>query len=264
MNKKPINRLILFNFIPLDAFSETEFIEKIISWVTKREKRKVSYLNVHSIVKCFNNPSYFSAISSTDLLYPDGWGPAILGKMFGSHSLKRVNAADFIDRFFLILEQLEAKIYLLGCEQQTLVETVKKIQKKYKSITICGFHHGFFNKAQEKLIIKELRSKKPNLILIGMGTPKQEQWVHDNWQKLPSAVYWTVGGLFYYISGLKSRAPVWMRKLSLEWFYRLLQEPRRLGVRYTIGNLLFFYYLVRFIIIKKIFYKFVSVRQSKY
>lgn len=243
---KKTERLELFNTIPLDFISQKNFIEKVISWVLQKEKRKVFYLNAHNIVTCFNNSSFLSIIKSADLIYPDGWGPIFWARMSGKNYKERVNAADFIHKFLKILSLKKAKMYLLGGDKETLIQTIKTIHDKYEGITISGYHHGFFKKDEERIIVKEIKSTKPNLVLIGMGTPKQELWVYKNWAFLPQAVYWCVGGLFGYISEIKSRAPYWMRKFSLEWLYRLCQEPRRLGIRYTVENFLFIYYLLKF------------------
>lgn len=249
--KKSNLRLLFFGLIPLDLISEGQFIETIFRWKVGKQKRKIFYLNTHSVGIAFNNREYLEALRSSDLIYPDGWGPIFLAKLFGHSSNKRVNAADFVDKVLTILNRQRSKLFLLGCEEKTVARTVKVIKQKYRKIIISGFHHGFFTRVEEKKIISQIKSVRPDIVLIGMGVPKQELWVYNNWKLLPKSIYWTVGGLFYYISGLKSRAPLWMRKIGLEWLYRLLQEPRRLWRRYTIGNLHIFYQLISYLINKR-------------
>ncbi len=250
--KNHLVRVKILDQVPMDLLSEEQFIRKTISWVVNKEKRKVFYINAHSVLTAINNSNFLTAINLGNLVYPDGWGPVIVARMEGFKNIVRINAADFIDDLLQKLNDLKVKIYLLGSEKSVLEKTVQKIQKKYSKIIICGYHQGFFNKEKERLIIKEIKSTKPHIVLVGMGVPKQELWVNDNWDNLPNAVYWTVGGLFYYISGLRSRAPKWMRNYSFEWLYRLIQEPKRLWERYTFGNLLFIYYFFSWLIKKKI------------
>jgi len=243
-------RHLLFNLIPLDCLSENQVLKKVQRWIIRKEKKRIFYLNVHNTVISYKNPNYLTIINSGDLVYPDGWGPVIAMRLLGNKCFKRVNAADYIDKLLEILNLEKAKLYFLGSEKETLIQTIKTIHDKYKGITISGYHHGFFKKSEEKIIVSEIKSLEPNLVFIGMGTPKQEQWVNNNWDFLPQAVYWCVGGLFGYVSEVKSRAPYWMRELSLEWFYRLIQEPSRLGVRYTVENALFIFFLLKFLVKK--------------
>jgi len=238
MNKK-VPRLLLFDSVPLNLINQDLFIKTFSYWVKQKQKKSIFYLNAHGVVTSFDSSGYLRALKFADLIYPDGWGPAILARLFGHPWIERVNAADFIDKVLEILNSQRAKLYLLGCEKETVARTARVIKQKYKKINICGFHNGFFTKGEENRMLGEIRATKPNVLLIGMGIPKQELWVHNNWKRLPNGVYWTVGGLFYYISGLKSRAPLFMRRIGLEWLYRLFQEPRRLGKRYTVVNLKF-------------------------
>ncbi|OGK15907.1 hypothetical protein A2774_02650 [Candidatus Roizmanbacteria bacterium RIFCSPHIGHO2_01_FULL_39_12c] len=247
-----MEKIKLFNLIPINFVSKKFFINLVTSWLNKKSKKRIYYMNVHGIITFFKNKKTLRVLDKADIIYPDGWGPILAVKILHNTFTERVNAADFIDKFLTKLNLKRVRIYLLGGEKNIIQLATDRLRNKYKNIVLTGYHHGFFDKLEGKKIIREINIKKPQLVLIGMGSPEQELWVNDNWETLPNSVFWTVGGLFYYIAGIKSRAPIWMRKYSLEWLYRLLQEPGRLTVRYTWENLIFAY-LVLSNLLKKYF-----------
>ena len=159
---------------------------------------------------------------------------------------ERVNVGDFIDNLLEKLDNRGFRLFLLGCEKKTVMRTQVEIMKKYQRITICGHHHGFFRKKQESDVVDQIRKAFPDIVLVGMGVPIQEYFIANNWDLLPNAVYMGIGGVFYYIAGLKTRAPNWMRDYSLEWLFRLFQEPERLWKRYTVINLLFISFIIKY------------------
>lgn len=239
-----MTRELVFNKFPVDLISKKNFLDMISDWVSRPKKKKVFYTNVHTIYETSKNPKLLKSFVDADLVYPDGFGPLIaLNKI---RKRERINAADLVDQLYAKLNKLKVKIYLLGDFDEVLQKTNYLILKKYKKIKVVGYHSGYFNVLENNKIIKEIKSLKPHLVLIGMGTPKQEVWVNDNWNKLPKAVYWCVGGLFNYLAKSRKRAPVWMRENSMEWLYRFLQDPRRLYYRYTAENLFFLFLFLKF------------------
>ncbi len=240
-------RIMILDKFPLDLVSKTDFINALGKWILIGEKKKIFYSNVHTIVTAKKDKEFYEYLKKADIVYPDGWGPVLALRLSSKRKiakhLTRVNAADFIYVLLAKMNSSRAKIYLLGDAGKTLKKAVRNIGRKYRNIKIVGSHDGYFDAKENQLILKKIKEARPNLVLIGMGTPIQEMWVKNNWNKLPNSVYWCVGGLFNYISGTKKRAPKWMRENSLEWLYRLLQEPKRLWYRYTIMNIKFIYYL---------------------
>lgn len=241
-------RTYLFESVPFDTLTKKELLNTIVNWAGKRRKKLVLNMNAYGTVTFLRNLKYARVIKAADIIYPDGWGPVLASKFLKCSLKERVNVGDFINDLLKLSNKNKLSLYLLGCEEKTIKKTVETIQKQYPNITISGKHHGFFSKKEEQGIIKQIQTKRPQLVLVGMGLPQQELWIYKNWRILPGAVYMGVGGVFYYIAGIKSRAPNWMRNYSLEWLYRLIQEPKRLGKRYTIGNAIFLYIFVRTLI----------------
>jgi N-acetylglucosaminyldiphosphoundecaprenol N-acetyl-beta-D-mannosaminyltransferase len=117
------------------------------------------------------------------------------------------------------------------------------LEKQYQGLKIVGENNGYFEKntIEEKNIINSINESHADILLVGLGAPFQEKWIHSHRKELSSKILMGVGGLFDFYSGNIPRAPLWIRKMGLEWTYRLYQEPRRMFKRYVIGNPLFIY-----------------------
>ena len=128
---------------------------------------------------------------------------------------------------------------------------VKKAEEalKKKGLRIVGSRDGFFSKAEEKEIIREINALKPDILMVGMGMPKQEKWIHGHLHELDVHLCWGVGAAFDWFSGQRKRAPLWMINCGFEWLHRLYQQPKRLWKRYVFGNAVFIYRIVKWKVI---------------
>lgn len=231
---------ILFNSVPFTVISAKELLDQLLVWHKNKQKRLVQNMNAYGVTTFLKNNKYAEWIRKSDLVYADGWGPVLASKLTNGEALpERVNVGDFIEKYLSTIPKKYGKVYLIGCEQQTVEETASVLTKKFSNLKVVGSHHGFFDKAEEKKVISQIAKTKPDLVLVGMGIPHQELFLERNWSRLPAAIYMGVGGVFYYLTQKKSRAPIWMRNYSMEWMYRLFQEPMRLGKRYTLDLLEF-------------------------
>jgi N-acetylglucosaminyldiphosphoundecaprenol N-acetyl-beta-D-mannosaminyltransferase len=112
-----------------------------------------------------------------------------------------------------------------------------------KGLAIVGSRDGFFDEAEEDAV-REINKLKPNILMVGMGTPKQEKWIYNHLNELDVNLCWGVGAAFEWLSGYRKRAPRWMVECGFEWLYRLYQQPKRLWKRYLVGNLVFIYHVL--------------------
>ncbi len=113
------------------------------------------------------------------------------------------------------------------------------IEKHYPGVRVKGFRDGYFDASQETAVIRDIRDSGAAILLVAFGSPRQDLWIGQHLPDLGVRIAMGVGGLFDFYSGRIPRAPQWMRELSLEWFYRLYQEPRRMWRRYLVGNVVF-------------------------
>ncbi|HMS66228.1 MAG TPA: WecB/TagA/CpsF family glycosyltransferase [Ignavibacteria bacterium] len=163
----------------------------------------------------------------------------------GFGNLNDLNGTDLFPLFMKKLAGTDHKIYLLGGSKEALKGTIEHIEKKYTDIKIAGCHNGYFKIEDEERIVKDIDNSRADILMISMGFPLQEKFVFKNRNKFNVSLIWNLGGLFDIISGLKPRAPLFVRNLRLEWLHRFLKEPYRMlhrnttAAAWSIGNILF-------------------------
>jgi len=247
-------RIFLFEKIPIDVL-RLNLIPSAIVKLAERGSDKPSivfYLNAACANLALSDRNYLKLIKKADLIYADGWGVVLVAKLLGKNLPERTNAADFFEQFCRVVAKENLNLYLLGARKGVIQKTVANLRRKFPKIKIAGFHHGFFTQKQEKEIIDKINNLRPDFLLVGMGVPKQEEWIDKHKENLQVKVIWAVGGLFNLLSGELSRAPTLMRNFGFEWLYRLFQEPKRLGRRYIFGLPLFFFRVIKWRITKSL------------
>ena len=155
--------------------------------------------------------------------------------MLGYKVEENVNGPDM----FPLLAEKPYRIYLFGGAPGVAEKALENAGKLNGKAEFVGCADGFFQAESEAEILAELAGLKVDILLVALGVPKQEEWIHRNLDKLPGCVAIGVGGLLDFVSERIPRAPMWMRKLNIEWCFRLYCEPVRLFKRYIIGNPLF-------------------------
>ncbi|MDR1172437.1 MAG: WecB/TagA/CpsF family glycosyltransferase [Bacteroidales bacterium] len=231
-----------FYNIRIDLWGQDEALSCIRNVLLQDAHKTVFFLNAH----CFNlaqkNPAYFNALQSSDYLLNDGIGISLGGWLKGIKFPDNLNGTDFIP---LIINEgyiASKTFYFLGTKDYVLEKAKAKMEEKFPGIKIVGMHNGFFPATDSKDIVHEINRLKADIVIVGMGVPRQEIWIHENKNELPGVKLFIAGGaVLDFLSGTISRAPLWMRQLRIEWIYRLCLEPKRMWRRYIIGNVLFFY-----------------------
>ncbi|MFC1752411.1 WecB/TagA/CpsF family glycosyltransferase [Thermoproteota archaeon] len=185
---------------------------------------RVVTLNPEIIIQCETNRGLKRIVQEADLIIPDGIGLVFALKLLKNESLTRITGMDLL---LQILKKQTFSIFLVGSKLDTLNTAVSAIQKRYPNLNVKGFHHGYFNKDQEQDLLASIQKLKPDIILCGMGFPKQELFLFKLSKQIPRGIGIGVGGAFDVLSGNKQRAPKWIQKIGLEWFFRAIIEPKR-------------------------------------
>ena len=223
--------------MPLHNLSIQQAVETIGTWVKEGCCKQVSFLNAHCVNVAQHDPDYRSSLRKSDLVLADGVGVKLAFQHQGGELKDNVNGTDLFPLLCRHLEQAGgARIYLLG-GRPGIAEGVRQwINGRFKNLEVVGQSHGYFR--DERALLNEIRESDAQLVLVAMGVPLQETWISRNLAEL-NAVTLGVGGLFDFFSGAQKRAPLWVRKLQMEWAYRLWREPGRMWRRYLIGNIVF-------------------------
>lgn len=182
--------------------------------------------NPEIMMYALKNPSYYQLLQDADIVIPDGIGIVIGSKMLGTPIQERLAGYDLTLCLFDLAAKKGYKVYFLGAKPEVVEEAAKKMKDRYTSLDIVGYHHGYFHPDDES-IIADIKRTSPDIILVGLGYPKQEQWIDRYRKRLAKGLMIGVGGTFDGLAGVVPRAPKIWRKLNLEWFYRLIQQPTR-------------------------------------
>ena len=167
------------------------------------------------------------------------------GKVLGRPVRDNVNGTDLFPRLAAALQGRGKRIYLLGGRPGVAEGVARWLAKNYPGVELAGWRHGYFSAEEEAKVLEDVRRSGADLVLVALGAPRQELWIRRHLPKLGAKVAMGVGGLLDFLSGRIPRAPRWIRKLGLEWCYRLYREPGRLWRRYLVGNVVFLVRLAR-------------------
>ena len=227
--------------IPIALAQPQDLLRTITDWAQERSARRVMYVNAHVVNQSRSTPGLAEALRRADLVYCDGYGVRLAARALGRPVPHRMTGADWIWILAGLCERMGHPIYLLGSEPPLAREAAARLRSLYPDLKVAGAHHGFFDlhSPHNERVIEDILEHRPRIVLVGMGTPKQELWVDRYAGQLDGAVVWTVGALFDYVSGHVPRAPRWLADNGLEWIFRLAIEPQRMWRRYLLGNPVF-------------------------
>jgi N-acetylglucosaminyldiphosphoundecaprenol N-acetyl-beta-D-mannosaminyltransferase len=229
--------------IPIDLGRPEDLLGRITEWArrngdARRLPRRVMYANAHVLNQSAGNAELRTALESADLVYCDGYGVRLAAKAVGLPVPHRMTGADWVWGLASLCEVAGSSLYLLGSDPGVARRAAERLQRWYPDLRIAGTHHGYFDldSAHNERVIEDINARRPDIVLAGMGTPKQELWVQRHCDRVEADVLWTVGALLDYIAGRVPRAPRWLSDNGLEWIFRLAVEPQRMWRRYLLGN----------------------------
>lgn len=238
---------VLVNCTPIDVIDIKAGIEQVAQWGQAHESRVVNFCNVHSIVTASQSNEFAKALSEGDLNLADG--APIAKWITNKHKLKqlRISGPDFMGEYFIAAKGWKEKIYLYGNTEAVLSKLIVEINKSYPWIEIVGSYAPPYREGaqlESASWISEINESGANTLWVSLGCPKQELWQALHKRKI-RCVMLAVGAAFPLMAGHIPRAPKWMQEHSLEWLYRLYQEPSRLIGRYVSTNIRFGLFLLR-------------------
>ncbi len=215
--------------VDIDNITLIEAKNIINSYIQQYVKsRMVVTPNSEMLVRAWDNKQFSEILNKADLKIPDGAGLVLAARFLNKPLQERVAGIDLMKELLLLSVANSYSVYLLGGQPGVIEEAAGQIRLKYKGINICGYHHGYLNENSRESVINEINKLKPDILFVGMGVPLQEKFLAANLNKLNVKVAMTVGGSYDIFAGKTKRAPLWMQKAYLEWFYRLLKEPGRI------------------------------------
>lgn len=232
MEKTTPKRCKLKNIFTYSFLDKEEMLEYIID-----KKKILIAVNAEKILK---DNIRLTRIINDNIAYPDGYGAVLALKKKGVDSIKIPGVElwlEIIKKFYK-----NKSFYLIGSSEEVIIKTVKRLENEYAGINILGYRNGYLGVDDKAKLINDLIEKKPDIIFIAQGSPRQEFLMDELLKKYP-ALYMGLGGSFDIFSGEKKRAPSFFLHFNLEWLYRLLKEPTRISRQIILLKFIILVYL---------------------
>ena len=189
---------------------------------------KVFTPNSEILLTAVRDREFESVLNSGHLVVPDGIGVVIASRFYGTPLKERVAGFDLMMRLMDMADSRGGSVYLLGGREGVAEEAAIKLTESYGNLKIAGTRNGYFEEDSENNIVNEINNSKADILLAALGAPKQEKFIYKHSDKLKVKVAMGVGGSLDVLAGKVKRAPEFYQKAGLEWFYRLVKEPRRI------------------------------------
>lgn len=230
--------------VQIDPYSFDEVVERIVEHtVLGGSSEYVVTPNAQHIVTLQKDQYFREIYQKAFLVVPDGVSLLWAAKFLKTPLNGRVNGTDLFEKLSSVASEKKLKLFFLGGRPGAAQKAQETLQARHPNLKIVGTHcppYGFESKPAELALINaKIKAADPHILFVGLGAPKQEYWIYANYQELGVPISVGIGVSFEMVADMVTRAPVWMQKWGLEWFFRLLVEPRRLWQRYIIGNPLF-------------------------
>lgn len=228
--------------VGISAITMEDALSQIAKWIDNAEKRYVSVCTVHTVMECQENRLMREAVNGADMATPDGMPLVWLGKAKSDRPVSRVYGPDLMLALCELSAQKGYTHYFYGGAEGVPEKLGQALQMRYPGLKVAGAYSPPFRTLtalEDQQIVAQINQANPDIIWVGLGTPKQDLWMASHRDSLNAAVIIAVGAAFDFHTGRKKQAPLWMQRGGLEWVFRLLSEPRRLAGRYLIYNPLF-------------------------
>jgi len=201
---------------------------KIVEFICNGARKKCVYTpNSEIIMMAYRDSNFRELLNSADILTADGIGVVYASKILSNPISERAAGYDIACKVLEILAPMGKSVYLFGAKPGVAQQAGEEMQKRYPGIVISGTSDGYFDTEKEKQIISDINEKKPDLLFVCLGAPKQEKWLNEHKDELDFGVAMGIGGSLDVFAGTVKRAPEFYQKHGIEWLYRLLKQPSR-------------------------------------
>lgn len=215
--------------VEIAAVTMEEAVALCASMAESSRPHFIATANAEMLMMAKRDAGLKRILRECDLVLPDGAGILWAGEQLGTPFPERVTGADLSDRLLRLAREKEWPVYFLGGAPGVAREAADRYMEKHGKFLLAGVHDGYFDEEEEKKIIREIRDNGTRLLLVGMGVPKQENWLCRHRDELGPVLGMGIGGVFDIMAGRLTRAPLWMQRHRLEWAYRLFLQPSRIG-----------------------------------
>lgn len=249
-SKIPTCNILGVNIAAVNMEWVLEYLQKYVKDLKEANDLSGDYVcvsNVHTTIMSYEDGDYCAIQNGGLMAIPDGGPIATLGKKRGHIKMERVAGPDLMGEIYRISAENGYRHYFYGSTKETLEKLKGKLNKDYPGIQIAGMYSPPFRPVsddEDETVIKAINNTNPDFVWIGLGAPKQEKWMAMHQGKIRGLMIGVGAGFDYYAGNIK-RAPEWMQNSNMEWFYRFIQDPKRLFSRYMKTNTKFLWLVAR-------------------
>jgi N-acetylglucosaminyldiphosphoundecaprenol N-acetyl-beta-D-mannosaminyltransferase len=240
----PLGRICVLD-CPLDNLTSEEALARIEKFIQEGTPHQHMAINVSKIVMFHRDPELRAIVLESDLICADGQPLVWLSRLAGTPLKTRLTGIDLMEALLARAARKRYRVYLLGGRPEVLSAAVEECRRRYPDLNIAGFSDGYWQPEDEAAVVAAIRQASPDLLLVALGSPQKELFIHRHRAALGVPFAMGVGGSFDVLAGLTRRAPRWMRRVGLEWSWRIVQEPGRMWKRYARDGIWFGYLIVK-------------------
>jgi N-acetylglucosaminyldiphosphoundecaprenol N-acetyl-beta-D-mannosaminyltransferase len=232
--------------IPVDSLTMEETIDRINKAIRQNIRIRQVSVNAGKIIMMRKNKELYNSVLSCDIISADGQSVVWAGRFLGKHLPGRIAGCDLMQELVKLAFENKYKCFFFGAKEAVIKKVVDLYNHEYGPNIIAGYRNGYYDKDEEPLIAKQIVESGAQLLFVALNSPLKENFLCEHAEILKKVNFTMgVGGSFDIIAGVTKRAPKWMQKIGMEWFYRFLQEPRRMWRRYLVGNSRFIYLVIK-------------------
>jgi N-acetylglucosaminyldiphosphoundecaprenol N-acetyl-beta-D-mannosaminyltransferase len=214
--------------VPVDVATFDSLLEQIAAWIAQGDRaRQICTVSPEFVMIAQDDRAFMRALHEADLCVADGVGLLLAARLLGHRLPERVTGSDGVPLIARRAAERGWKLFLLGAAPGIAGRAAARLLAENPGLLIVGTHAGSPAPAEEEDIVARVNASGADILLVAYGAPRQDLWIARNRDRLSVSVAMGVGGTFDFIAGVVPRAPRWMRRLALEWLYRLARQPRR-------------------------------------
>jgi N-acetylglucosaminyldiphosphoundecaprenol N-acetyl-beta-D-mannosaminyltransferase len=239
VNQAPFKRITLLGAM-MDVLTKKELFSQLKAWIADKDYPKARLIgnhNLNSLYLCLKNPDFQSYYQSPDLIEIDSMPLILWGRLMG-HDIKRENRLtylDFRDEFWALCQDNGYMIYHIGGVPEATLPAKTRLLSEFPNLKI-NLDHGYFTigSSEDEALVQKIEQMRPDILLVGMGMPRQELWIARHFDRLKARIIMPIGAAFDYEAGLQYKPSRLSGQLGIEWLMRLIHDPKRLAKRYLI------------------------------
>jgi N-acetylglucosaminyldiphosphoundecaprenol N-acetyl-beta-D-mannosaminyltransferase len=235
----------------IDALDMDETVARCRDAILSRSWTQHVCVNAAKLVRLRRDPELAAIVEGCGIVSADGQAVVWASRILRRPVPERVAGIDLMHRLLALAEAEGLRVFVLGARADVLGQGVARLREQYPALEIVGQHDGYFADEESERVCEEIRASEPDVLLVAMSTPRKEYWLSRYGPSLGVPFAMGVGGAIDVVAGVTARAPGWMQRAGLEWLFRLLQEPRRLAVRYGRTNTEFVWLVLRELVARR-------------